>query len=840
MFHRARVPAAQLRGVLGDYPRASLLLELAQNADDARARRLAFLLDRRGTGRDDGASSAAAPEGVAPCMLSRWRGGALLAWNDATFSDGDLASITRVGDSVKRAEKGGAAKTGRFGVGFCATYHVTDTPGFVTGSKFVEFDPHATHLPNVDPGNPGKAFDFVKNRAARHEAQGVPALLAPFDAFGAADAALRGKPYAGTLFRFPLRTAAQAKTSRLSAQPCTPRDAGRLLDAAAESAATTLLFLKSIEEISTWVWDDGDAAPRRVSCTSLQRPSADLRAARSLLMTTAPPEGPFPRSPGLSAVPPLQRSGATKAGARLGSGKGAPYCADYTVAIVSEASDEAKLGGDGDGDGSAGAGGAGGAGGDGADGGGAGGSGGGARRVTAQWLVCNQLGGGRASELGADPRAELLRLVPWGGVAVRIGAWVPGDAGEEAPEYGPLSGSASCFLPLPVATALPVHVNAFFQLSSNRRDIWGGADTSSGTAAALTTGDTPVADDRSLDDGAVMRGAWNAALLRDVVAPCWARAIVRCAQLAERALASAPDAGVVMKRLWALWPRGVPRQPWMTAARATLALLSTARILPCGAGAARAGWQFVSPKDAILCDPASEGDDDDGHEHAVGAALLQDGVPVVYAPDGVAEALRNGSLCTRMSTALVREHLRRLGARAACLKDRATVLRLLRYVIADMPGGLPGRSRGRGDVDAAELVGLPLVPLGDAALGVFGPALRVDESHLASVMSLGFARGAAAAALVTVAKQRGDGDVVSRAAAWLFEHEGAAAPQEGGDVGAVWYVTTPAQRSLLLRQRAALVDVPESDEHLSRFLASEPVRAATNVQLMVRRRRRVH
>ena len=37
---------------------------------------------------------------------------------------------------------------------------------------------------------------------------------------------------------------------------------------------------------------------------------------------------------------------------------------------------------------------------------------------------------------------------------------------------GTQEGHAFCFLPLPVQTGLPVHVNAFFELSSNRRDIW--------------------------------------------------------------------------------------------------------------------------------------------------------------------------------------------------------------------------------------------------------------------------------------------------------------------------------------------------------------------------------
>ena len=35
-------------------------------------------------------------------------------------------------------------------------------------------------------------------------------------------------------------------------------------------------------------------------------------------------------------------------------------------------------------------------------------------------------------------------------------------------------GQAFCFLPLPVDSGLPVFVNGYFELSSNRRDIWAG------------------------------------------------------------------------------------------------------------------------------------------------------------------------------------------------------------------------------------------------------------------------------------------------------------------------------------------------------------------------------
>lgn len=57
-----------------------------------------------------------------------------------------------------------------------------------------------------------------------------------------------------------------------------------------------------------------------------------------------------------------------------------------------------------------------------------------------------------------------LKLLPWAGVAAHI----------EASQKIPLKreGRAFCFLPLPAKTGLPVHVNGYFEISSNRRDIW--------------------------------------------------------------------------------------------------------------------------------------------------------------------------------------------------------------------------------------------------------------------------------------------------------------------------------------------------------------------------------
>ena len=65
------------------------------------------------------------------------------------------------------------------------------------------------------------------------------------------------------------------------------------------------------------------------------------------------------------------------------------------------------------------------------------------------------------------------------------------------------------FLPLPVRTGLPCHVNAFFELSTNRRDIWYGAD---------------------LQGAGKLRSDWNAALLQVRLSRS-AAAVAHCVQL---------------------------------------------------------------------------------------------------------------------------------------------------------------------------------------------------------------------------------------------------------------------------------------------------------------------
>lgn len=133
--------------MLLNYPEGTTVLkELIQNADDAGATLVRFCLDRRVHASDSLLSSS----------LAQWQGPALLAFNDAVFSEEDFVSISRIGGSSKHGQ---AWKTGRFGVGFNSVYHLTDLPSFVSGKYVVLFDPQGVYLPNVSSANPGKRIE---------------------------------------------------------------------------------------------------------------------------------------------------------------------------------------------------------------------------------------------------------------------------------------------------------------------------------------------------------------------------------------------------------------------------------------------------------------------------------------------------------------------------------------------------------------------------------------------------------------------------------------------------------------------------------------------------------
>jgi hypothetical protein len=90
------------------------------------------------------------------------------------------------------------------------------------------------------------------------------------------------------------------------------------------------------------------------------------------------------------------------------------------------------------------------------------------------WLVCNQLGAGAARIMVLDAwRQEKVKMIPWVGVAAQLATHVSvsssgASSGRSLSCSSSSGGRAFCFLPLPADTSLPVHINGYFELSSNR------------------------------------------------------------------------------------------------------------------------------------------------------------------------------------------------------------------------------------------------------------------------------------------------------------------------------------------------------------------------------------
>ncbi len=406
---------ASIRNILRNYPEGTAILkELVQNADDAGARTVQFCLDYR----THTSTRLASP------TLAQFQGPSLLIFNDAIFTETDFQSIQRIGDSLKKSEDT-KAKIGRFGIGFNAVYHWTDLPSFVSNKYLVMLDPQAKYLPNVNPSNPGKIIDFVKN----------PEILAQFgDQFSPYFYNNNNfkKPFQGTLFRLPLRTAIQAETSLLSKRALSADNAKELFNSLQLEASAMLLFLKNVEKIAIQEWRDGEAAPTPLFSCEVASPTAEMRQKRNLLSNQAV----------------------------MAKSHQNVVAADYSLSISCQQQVDTSSSTDKSDSTS---------------------SGGNSRSTayTEQWEVSNQLGGTEANRIAGNPDNALLRLIPWGGVAACVHSTAATTTNSNSNSNSSSnstatvrSGLAYCFLPLPVQTGLPVMVNGFFELSSNRRDVW--------------------------------------------------------------------------------------------------------------------------------------------------------------------------------------------------------------------------------------------------------------------------------------------------------------------------------------------------------------------------------
>ncbi len=219
----------RLHGLVRDYPEGiGIFKELIQNADDAGAHQIKFILDWR----------SHTSEKIRHAPMQSLLGPAMLVFNDAEFTPEDFEGLKNLGEGGKRNS---LRKTGRFGLGFNSVYNMTDYPSFMSGKQICFFDPHGSAIPYTDTGSNGKMWTLSEFSEAE------PGFM---KAFQSEDVQVGTDYFKGTLFRFPFRTQQHADVSKIQETPFTREvNAEPLLAELIEFGEELLLFLKSIEKI---------------------------------------------------------------------------------------------------------------------------------------------------------------------------------------------------------------------------------------------------------------------------------------------------------------------------------------------------------------------------------------------------------------------------------------------------------------------------------------------------------------------------------------------------------------------------------------------------------------
>lgn len=594
-----------------------ILSELVQNAEDAGASEVVFLLDKS----QYGTSSTLSPQ------MAEWQGPALYCFNNSIFSARDLYAISRIGQDSKLEKP---FSIGRFGLGFNCVYHFTDVPGFVSGENIVIFDPHACNLPGISPSHPGLRIRFVGRRVLDQ----FPDQFTPFLQFGCD----LQHPFPGTLFRFPLRGEVAASRSEIKKEKYTPEDVQSLFSLFSEIMPETLLFLRKINKISIYVKDGFDHEMQLIHSVSRH-------------VIDQPEKKPHPLNTMLNFHGNL-KIGISKeeffSKLQKTDDKDLPW--NCTKVVVVERNRFSKR--------------------------------------SHVWMISEVVGGGNAKKKSLSSRERSHNFIPWASVAAHlqstniidanepIGALnsdhftesrslqVPINLEEDRKEF---TGRAFCFLPLPINTGLPTHVNAYFELSSNRRDIWFGND---------------------MAGGGKIRSDWNKFLLEDAVAPAYGHLLEVLASYFGPC-----------DLFFSFWPTFVGLEPWATMVWKLYACISELDL--CVLYTKARGGQWITAKQAIFPDLVFS------KACELSQSLSEAGLPLIILPKPIVERFMD--FCPHfhyLSPRFLRSLLIR---RKRGFQNKDATILVLEYCLSDMKG--PSFSDN--------LLGLPLIPLANGSFTTF-------------------------------------------------------------------------------------------------------------------------
>jgi hypothetical protein len=445
-----------------------------------------------------------------------------------------------------------------------------------------------------------------------------------------------------------------------------------------------------------------------------------------------------------------------------------------------------------------------------------------AATTTEKWVVCTQLGGGSANAIGVVN--EHMKLIPWGGAAAKISP----RATDGQADCG---GLVYCSLPLPVTTNLRQNINGYFELSSNRRDIWQGSD---------------------MAGEGMTRAQWNRALLASIAAPSMIRVI----------LAAIKDIGP-SPEVYGLFPVGDPfADPWDAAVRSFYTLVLDSPVLH----SKIEGGKWLAPKHCVLVS-----EDVEGHEQLLNI-LLQEAVPAVSMPGKLYGMFMKWSPepPTVGSPAFLRKTLRTRAAAhqtehtmpLPCFKHPENLQFAINYITMDIAvekiamkedrkgSSRHGVSSGGGTLNfpiisslaevVCELEGIPIIPLCNGNAGTLQKAntRNYDMGVIGQLSAMGFAVHLCKLAMDTLPQGSGADDIVN----WIVTSDsttqaGGLPPSSRGDGSEdAFYICDTTERELLCGREMGgrVLDIEKCSERMLSLLNLESLQQEMNIKAFKR------
>lgn len=397
----------RLKNILNEYKQGvGVFRELVQNADDAGATEVQFVLDWRSHPTERVLSS-----GMADCQ-----GPALLVYNNAVFTDDDLQNISKLAGATKKED---LEKIGRFGLGFSSVYHFTDVPSFISRNYAVFFDPHRTHLGAhiPDASKPGIKINLAVNPDSLIY---FPHQYLPYNGLFGCDTTSPSNTtkkfyFQGTLFRFAFRT----KRGEICDKIYNKQEIQSLVNSFQESSSSLLLFTQNVKRITFLEVEKNVLDPRNARLLfEIRKETAKVNQ----------PDKPLVETSFLQSCAEWTRKTQSRS---FFESKEAPPKLTEVIAVTSKKGDESQ--------------------------------------ESCSWLVSSCLGTGDSFHLATSEEGKNQGLLSASGIAGKISNY-NGKDGCLNPEA--VNGEVFCFLPLSIPTGLPVHVNGYFAVTSNRRGIW--------------------------------------------------------------------------------------------------------------------------------------------------------------------------------------------------------------------------------------------------------------------------------------------------------------------------------------------------------------------------------